>query len=255
MTRRWLHEASPDSFARYLRFWREVVYPFWREHATAALRDGEPPVTLYEWLDDHPDRWAIAQAGFEMTAEMLADDVAATVDVPPDAVLLDVGGGHGRYAVAFCERYPSLSATVLDDERVLDIARDTVAAAGLADRVSLRAGDYETDDLGDGYDLALLFNVVHGNDPATNRELLRRVRDALAPGGRVAILDQFGDRSRLPTVNAGRRFLDLTYLVTLGGRAYPRDAVEAWLADAGLSVADATEFRDRNSTLLVAERA
>jgi len=33
MTETWLLESAETSYARYFRFWQEVLYPFWRDHA------------------------------------------------------------------------------------------------------------------------------------------------------------------------------------------------------------------------------
>lgn len=254
LSRKWFIESSPTSYARYFRFWREVLYPFWRDHAAEAIREGRPPQTVYEWLDAHPDRWPVAQAAFELTAELLGDTIANAVDLPAGGRLLDVGGGHARYSVAFCEHDPSLRATVLDDAAVADIARENIAAAGLGDRVRFRRGDYRNGIPGAAYDGALLFNVVHGHDPETNRQLLRTVADATKPGGTLAVLDQFGDRTGPSIADTGTRFLDLAYLVSLGGRTYTTERVGEWLSAAGFEIADTREFRDRHMTLLVAER-
>lgn len=255
MARQWFVESSATSYARYFRFWRDVLYPFWREHGETAIREGEPPQTVYDWLDDRPELWPVAQAAFELTAELLGEEIAAAVDLPEDARLLDVGGGHALYSVAFAERHPSLRATVFDDTAMRKIARDNVAAAGLEERIQFRSGDYETDALGEGYDGALVFNVLHGNDPDANRELLAKVADATTRDATLAILDQFGDESRLPIVETGTRFLDLTYLVSLGGRTYETATVREWLAPTAFELAERREFRDRNMTLLVAEKS
>lgn len=254
MTETWLLEAIETSYARYFRFWQEVLYPFWREHAAAAIREGEPPLTVYEWLDDHPDRWPVAQSAFELTAELIGDEIAAELEVPEAGRVLDLGGGHALYSVAVCDRYPSASATVFDDPAVRDIAAENVAAAGLDDSIDFRPGDYEVATFEESYDVVLVFNVVHGNDRATNCALFETVADAVAPGGQVAILDQFADESRATIAATGTRFLDLTYLVSLGGRTYHTDAVGGWLTGAGFDPPTAREFRDRNMTLLVAER-
>lgn len=91
MTETWLLESAETSYARYFRFWQEVLYPFWQEHAADAIRNGEPSVSVYEWLDDCPDRWPIAQSAFELTAVLLGDEIAATLNIPKDVSVLDVG--------------------------------------------------------------------------------------------------------------------------------------------------------------------
>lgn len=253
MTETWLLESADTSYARYFRFWQEVLYPFWREHAADAIREGEPPLSVYEWLDDHPDLWPTAQAAFELTAELIGDDIAARLDVPDGGTVLDVGGGHGLYSIAVCDRYPSVSATVFDDSGIQPMAEENVTASGLEDRISFEPGDYETDTFEGIYDIALVFNVVHGNDQETNRLLFEKIANAVRPGGQLAILDQFGDDTRASIVNTGTRFLDLTYLVSLGGRTYHTDTVSEWL-DGSFQCTNRHEFTDRNMTLLIAER-
>lgn len=220
------------------------MFPFWERNLETAVREGEPTRTLYEWCDERPERWETAQRGFRAAASVLADGVAGKVTVPAgSARLLDVGGGHGLYSVELCRRHPDLSATVFDRPAALDVAREEIAAAGLGDRVDVRGGDYETDDLGSGYDLALVFNVTHAHDPAETVALFERVADALAPGGRIAVLDQFEGSGRTPVGEAGVGFVGLTYLVTLGATLHRYEDVVGWLRTAGFEDANRTPIR------------
>ena len=168
--------------------------------------------------------------------------------------MLDIGGGHGLYSIAVCNRFPSVSATVLDDPAVRDIAAQNVAAAGLDDRITFEESNCETDTVKSTYDAALVFNVVHRNNRETNRELFDNLADAVVPGSLLVILNQFGDEARASIANTGTRFLDLTYLVSLGGRMYHTDSVFEWLDDAGFRRTGRHDFTDRNMTLLLAER-
>lgn len=254
MTETWLLESAMSSYARYFRFWRMVLYPYWRDHARESVTSTAPPTTVYEWLDEHPDRWPIAQSAFELTAEQIGEEIAAELDVPDDGSILDVGGGHGLYSIALCSRYPGVSATIFDDAAIESVATENIQAADLADRIDFTSGDYETDSLGSGYDVALLFNVIHGNDRETNRRLIESVATAVSDDGTVAILDQFGDRSRASIANTGTAFLDLTYRVTLGGRTYHTDTVREWLRVAGFEPTGSTAFEDRGMRVLFADR-
>lgn len=252
MTARWLLESSDTDVGPWLRFWDELVFPFWEEHLEATVRTGEPPTTLYEYCDEAPERWELAQRGFRATATVLLDDVVDAVDVPPDATrLLDVGGGHGLYAVELCRRYPDLSATVFDDPAALGVAREEITGAGLEDRMAVEGGDYRRDDLGAGYDLALLFNVVHAHDAAENVALFESVAHALEPGGRIAVLDQLVGSSPTPLGETGLRFVGLTYLVTLGASIHDFESVEGWLHAAGFRAVERTSFRAAPGTVLV----
>lgn len=235
MTETWLLADAATNMGPWFRFWNELVFPFWERELETAVRTGEPSQSIYEWFDEAPGRWEIAQSGFRATASLLLDDVADAVTIPDGPTrLLDVGGGHGLYAMELCRRHPDLSATLFDVPGAIAAIRDDIPGE-VADRFDTRAGDYRTDDLGRGYDVALLFNVIHAHDPDENVALFERVADALAPGGRIAVLDQWAGSGRSPVGRAALRFAALTYLATLGADTYPLDAVEDWLEQAGFS--------------------
>jgi SAM-dependent methyltransferase len=138
----------------------------------------------------------------------------------------------GAYSIAFARASTALRAEILDLPAVLPIAAGHVAEAGLADRVTTRAGDLRTDDLGSGYDLVLLSSICHMLGPDGNRDLLSRVARALAPGGRVAvsdfILDEDGTGPRQAVL------FSINMLVgTPSGRSYRESEYAAWLGAAG----------------------
>ncbi|WP_123539033.1 methyltransferase [Halosimplex salinum] len=255
-TERWLTDDGAANLAPWFTFWRDVVFPFWNEYLETAVREGGPPLTLYEWLNDDPDLWPTAQRGFRAVATLLADPVVDEVDLPGGATtLLDLGGGHGRYAVELCERNPGLSAVVFDHPDALAVAETEIGDRGLADRMETRGGDYRTDDIGEGYDAVLLFNVLHGHDEAEVRALFERVHDALAPGGRVVVLDQFRGGGRMNVGRAAVALVSLTYRATLGRGVHDADAVADWLRAAGFGAVERTGLRrDPGSELLQATR-
>lgn len=238
LTRRWLLAESATDMGPFFTFWDELVFPYWGQELETAVREGAPSRPIYEWFDEAPGRWEVAQAGFRSAAALLADDVADAVTVPGGAErVLDVGGGHGLYGFELCRRHPSLTTTIFDLPGAIEAVE---VPDDLAGRVETVEGDYHTDDLGDGYDLALVFNVVHAQDPAANTALFRRVADALAPGGRIVVLDQWAGSGRTAMSTAYLRFIALTYLVTLDADIYPDAEARAWLEAAGFTGASTT---------------
>lgn len=243
MTRTWLAPGDKTDIGPWLRFWDELVFPYWEAHLEEVLREGEPPRTIYEWFDEEPTRWQTAQQGFLAVARLTAPEVVDRISLPDETTsLLDVGGGHGYFSKAFCQENPDLSATVFDSSEVESNVRETATSASLGDRLTFTAGDYFSDDLPNA-DVALLFNVIHAHTPAENLALLKRVRAALSPAGRIVVMDQFEDSSRFSTVETALGFVALTYLVTLGGQTYPGGDVESWLREAGFGHVRRTNLR------------
>lgn len=148
--------------------------------------------------------------------------------------LLDVGGGPASYSIAFARAYPELHADLLDKPEVLPIAERHIQEAGLAGRITTRAGDLKTDAFGRGYDLVLLFNICHMLAPEENADLIHRAFDSLVPGGRVVIQEFILDSTKTAPVAAAVFALNML-VATSGGSSYSEDEYARWLESAGFS--------------------
>lgn len=70
------------------------------------------------------------------------DRLIARLDVPSGGTVLEVGCGTGRNLIAVAKRYPDAQLFGLDiSEAMLMTARTKVAAAGFADRITLKQAD------------------------------------------------------------------------------------------------------------------
>ena len=172
-------------------------------------------------------------AAMHRNASERAPAVVQAVGVESIRRMLDVGGGSGAYSIAFAQANAALRADILDLPTVEPIARRHIQAAGVADRVVVRAGDLRSDRLGEGYDLVFVSAICHMLSPAENLDLLRRCREALAPGGRVVIQDFILEADK--TAPRFGALFALNMLVgTRGGSSYSELEYTAWLGEAGL---------------------
>ncbi len=67
--------------------------------------------------------------------------------------MLDLGGGHGVFALYIVNEHPTMKGTVFDRAQVVEIARYFIEKYGMVQRVNVVAGDYMVDDIGTDYDL------------------------------------------------------------------------------------------------------
>lgn len=224
-TTRWLLRGSRDSLADFIGIWTDVVFDEW-DTLEESLRLGRPAVHMHDWLAAR-GKWPAFNAAMTAFARSAADIVAAAVPLAGAHTLIDIGGSHGVYAIACCRRAPVLRATVFDLPVALEHTTANAVAAGVGDRVTVQAGDLARDDLGSGYDVALLFQLAHYFDDAGLAAVLAKVRAALAPGGRIVILDQLTTSGPLPAALAFLRTLALQYRISLGGelRSFARTKV------------------------------
>ncbi|WP_018909331.1 methyltransferase [Salinispora arenicola] len=236
-TTRWLLRSVPDSFAPVLAFWSALLTGWWHD-LEMSIRSGTPTGDFYAWLEERPETLADFQTMLRRLADGLGAEIVELVPVPADArSMLDVGGGHASYPVAFLTAHPQLRATVVDLAGALIQGAETIAAAGLTERCTLRAGDLFEVDYGTGHDLVLLFNIVHGYQPAETLTLLRRAAAALRPGGRVALLEPLAEAPEQPAglSEAFVRMFSLNLFHTQGGRAYGHDELVGLLREAGFT--------------------
>ncbi|MCC8246460.1 class I SAM-dependent methyltransferase [Saccharothrix luteola] len=226
-TTKWL---AGGGYSEVDKFWSVVLFESW-EGLEESVRTGKPAIDFYAWLAERPDVLRRFQGMLSGHADAIAPEVASIV--PVGSTLLDVGGGHAKHAIRLCSTHPSLHATVVDLPDALAVGAAAVTDAGMSRRITLRAGDYDTLDLGEDYDTVLLFNVVHGRPAAANEELLARVAAALRPGGAVVLLEH-DERSPDPASDAFARVFSLNLFHGQGGQVYGTDEITTWLANAGL---------------------
>lgn len=183
----------------------------------------------------------------------LAEDIAASYDASPYRKLLDIGGASGTYTMAFLRRQPGMRAVLFDFAPVLTLAKARLAAEGFLDRVELVAGDFYTDELPGGCDLALLSAIIHQNSPSQNVDLYKKIFRALVPGGAVLIRDHIMDETR--TQPPGGAMFALNMLVnTTGGDTYTFAEVAETLNSAGFVEVKQIRTGERMDCLVEAKK-
>lgn len=254
LSRRWLTTGSPDSIVAGLPFLEWNAFGIWND-LEAAVRSGSPPRHLYEVLEATPDLSASFQAWDRIAGRLVGPAIAAAMPLTARTRrLLDLGGGNGIYSLLLCDRYPRLSATILDLPGALQSAHHAIAEAGVGDRVSTRAGNFLNADLGGGFDAVLIANVVHGLSATDAALVVRRAAAALTPRGVLIVLDQAAADAGGPATSAITALLGLGYLVTLGGQTWPPETIRGWLQEAGVVEIGQKRIRRAPGNVLVTGR-
>ena len=158
-----------------------------------SLRSGEPALAAEAYLGEDVARTRTFVHAMHGRAMGIARAIVAVIDLSGRRRMLDVGGGPGTYSILLTERFPGLRADVLELPGVAAVAREIVAAAGAAERVTLRDGDYHTANFGNGYDVVLMSGMFHREQEQACRRLIEKARACLEPGGLLAVSDVFAD--------------------------------------------------------------
>ncbi len=149
----------------------------------------------------------------------VAAGLVAELGLRPFRRLLDIGGASGTWTIAWLQAFPEAKATLFDLPEVVPMATRRLTDAGLADRVTLVPGDFDTDELPAGADLAWLSAIAHQNSRMQNRALFTKIHGALAAGGSLLIRDVVMDETHTEPVG-GTMFAVNMLVATEGGSTY-----------------------------------
>jgi acetylserotonin N-methyltransferase len=213
----YLKRSSPRTLSAYIRYSNDALYRLW-EHLDDAVMEG-----TNRWkqtfgsdggLFTHFFRTPEAQRDFLMGMHgfgmISSPAVIAAFDLSRFTSFVDLGGATGHLALAACERYPNMKATLFDLPSVIEVAREHVG-----DRVSLVAGDFFADPLPSG-DLYAVGRILHDWTEAKIVALLAKIYASLPVGGGLLVAERLLQEDRGGPVPALMQSLNM--LVCTEGR-------------------------------------
>lgn len=146
--------------------------------------------------------------------------------------LLDVGGGHGSYSIAFCNRYKELHAEILDLPEAAAVGKRLVEKQGMTDRVNYIDGDFLITEWPEGYDIVLIFNVLHTISAEECRQVINNACKVLNKDGTLIIIDsEHGGNEKNLSTAAG--YNELFFYLVSDAKVYPENTIIEWLKSAG----------------------
>ena len=200
-------------------------------HLSEVTQSGRPADCGPSVRGDAADQ-TVFIGGMHNISKPIADEVIAKLQPLKFGHLLDIGGASGTWTIAFLRAVPEAKATLFDLPPVMSMAEQRFAEAGLGNRVSLVPGDFYTDELPDGADMAWLGAICHQNSREQNRSLFVKVHKALKDGGIVVIRDVVMDPSHT-SPEGGALFAVNMLVATEGGGTYTFDEYRQDLCEAG----------------------
>jgi SAM-dependent methyltransferase len=158
-----------------------------------------------------------------------AKDVVSAIDLKGVTRALDLGGGPGTYSMELAKR--RIIVTLFDLPETIRIAQQIVGEQK-PKQIHFVAGDYHADDIGSGYDLVLVSQIVHSLSADESIALIEKSRNALTPKGTLAIHEFLLDENRAAPV-PGALFSVNMLVNTPGGRSYSIEEMKGWLKKTG----------------------
>lgn len=228
-----LSKKSPAYMGSAIFF---LTHPFQLSHfsdvAGAVRRGGAAPGNRNALVPENP-MWVDFARNMAPISGMGARAVAEITAQPGRPIkVLDISAGPGAYGIEVAKRNSQAEIYAQDWKNVLELSAEHARQAGVGERYHTIPGSAFEVDLGSGYDLVLVPNFLHHFDPATNVNLLKRVRTAMKPDGQLAVVDFVPNDDRVTPPPAA--VFSFTMLAnTEGGDAYTYAELEGMLREAG----------------------
>jgi hypothetical protein len=207
-----MHGLAAMTGLLHLRAWPEIVH---------SVRTGETGfkkafgTEIFEHVTANPEAGQAFDEAMAGYTAATAGAVVAAYDFAPFKQVVDVGGGNGALIAGILKKFPSLTGITFDLPASAERAKATLAAQGLAARCEAMGGDF-FEGVPAGGDAYALKMIVHDWDDERSIAILKNVRKAIRPDGRVLLMESVID----PKSGAGgpAKLLDINMLVMTGGR-------------------------------------
>jgi ubiquinone/menaquinone biosynthesis C-methylase UbiE len=226
------------------------------DHLADAVRTGKAPMTL-DNQEDAEEYFPYLVRSLHVMHREPARRLAAALGAGSThrgLRVLDIACGSGIWGISVAEADPEARVTAQDFPGMLRITRGYTKQHGVDNRYDYLAGDLKQTDFGKGrYDLAILGHIVHSEGAYTSRDLFRRVRRALRPGGRIAIMDMIPNDER--TGPPFQVFFALNMLVhTTEGDTFTLAEYRAWLKEAGFEGVETVDIATQSPAIVATRR-
>ncbi len=226
-----LFQPGPDDLAPFLEH-SHRMYENWGENLETWLRTGRWP--RRERSPEETLAFARAMRGIGVRT---AREIVDRLDLEGVRRVLDIGGSLGHWAETLCRRSPDIRVTVFDIPEVARAGTDSIRGTTFEDRIEFVGGDYLEDDLGSGFDLVLLANVVHQELRPRAERLIDRAAAALAPGGRLCVVDFRIDPDRCAPPMGTLFAIHMRDF----GNTWTEEDLRSWMEAAGLDDIERTD--------------
>ena len=171
---------------------------------------GEP---LWDYLSKHADENEWFNRHMQSQAAFLAMTAIDAYDWSHSKIVVDVGGGTGRFLGALLRKHAHLSGILVDQPHVVAAAGAVLKEAGVADRCRIVAGNFFEGIAAEG-DTYVLSRILHDWDDRKAAEILRAVRKSMPAQARLLLLEMLVPENAGPHLS---KVLDIAMMMLFGG--------------------------------------
>jgi hypothetical protein len=190
---------------------------------------GQP---FFDFLVANPDKERTFAASMASISGAENDAIARAYDFGRFDRLVDVGGAHGHLLATILRRHRKLRGVLYDQPQVVGGAAARGFFQGIESRIETEGGDF-FDSVPTGADGYMMKYIIHDWDDERCVRILGLCREAMAPGGRVLVVENVIEPGNRPSWG---KLLDVNMLTLLTGKERTKAEFRELLARAGLQL-------------------
>lgn len=232
-----LRMGTRDSMRDHVRIYGSHFYQAWGalSHSIKTGRSAFAYVygsDLFTYLHQHPET-SLTYERAMVAGTLFFSEVSRVYDFSRARRIVDVAGGHGALLSEILKANSGPRAVLFDAPHVIEETVDRPIATEYADRCERVPGDFfET--VPEGGDVYLLSRILHCFDDEACHRILTNCRRAMAPDGRLLIVERLLAKSTGSSLTEG---YNMHMLVVLGdGRERDEAQYRALLDKAGFEL-------------------
>lgn len=233
---RLLQQDYPNSVRAQVIYFGNEPYRAWGNLLPSVMSGANAYEAVFgaphfQYLAQHPTQNAVFNQAMSASSRHSAEAIVGAYDFATAGTVVDIAGGQGVLIAAILRANPGLRGVLFDQPHVVADALPLLETVGVADRCELAPGDFFVSaPPGDTYTLR---HILHDWDDEHSIAILGSCVQAMAPGGRVLIIESVIEPGNDPSP---AKFLDLVMFVMNGGRERTAEEYGRLFAAAGLTL-------------------
>ena len=191
--------------------WGELLYSVRTGGIAFDKAFGEP---CWEFFRKNPENAQIFNDAMTAMTAQANQAIHAIYEFSGINTIVDVGGGHGGLITGILKKNPNMTGILFDSPQVIEGAKASVAASGVADRLQLAGGDF-FQSVPEGGDAIVMKWIIHDWNDEQSVTIMKNCHRALPENGKLILIEAVVPETSEPHF---AKFIDLNMLVMTGGR-------------------------------------